>query len=516
AINEKNKDVSVGENNEHDVVDQPHDKVDDPITDEEDMSVDEDNDKQIDSEDDADKLEIVTEDEDCKDSVDDVADLNVKDNTAGTQHDEVKEESAECHHSEEEVKDKIIVDVETSKNESVVAKDEISKKKAKDEIVEEAKDEIIEAETDVVQKACAAKYCYRCESVDWDCEFYSFPTDPNRCRRWLMSAKRTDLMKESFYEIHKNYFLCSDHFDDVMYRNPKKRSSGLLAGAMPTIFNSKIPKINRPRFKQHSSSQKENYENNEKTRNKLEVSEADDDGKLADATESQKMKEATNSCRDKVCSSSESQDNLIIDEVSTTPKITNIKIKSASSSRKNNPPRKVAYDPELSIIPFKSGWKREVVYRAMSVDSPSGRRMADVYYYSPGGKKLRSMPEISNYLSKNTCGNLTSNNFTFFKDPIYKPPAEFVRNAKDSKSPLVRNAKVAKNSVKEPKSSVVTETKSPVVTESKNFTVTEPKIAAPKMDSDSISLSHMSLQKRKIKAPSKDYPGESAIKLPPP
>ncbi|XP_046453160.1 uncharacterized protein LOC124200857 isoform X4 [Daphnia pulex] len=65
--------------------------------------------------------------------------------------------------------------------------------------------------------------------------------------------------------------------------------------------------------------------------------------------------------------------------------------------------------------PFKKGWKREVVYRAI-VDE-QWRNKCDIYYFSPDGKKLRSMPEISKYLNQsNSCFSIK--NFSFFKEPI--------------------------------------------------------------------------------------------------
>lgn len=45
--------------------------------------------------------------------------------------------------------------------------------------------------------------------------------------------------------------------------------------------------------------------------------------------------------------------------------------------------------------PFKYGWKRELVFRASS-DS-SLKRMADIYYYTPKGKKVRSFREVAEF-----------------------------------------------------------------------------------------------------------------------
>ncbi|KAF7413671.1 hypothetical protein HZH68_002160 [Vespula germanica] len=77
--------------------------------------------------------------------------------------------------------------------------------------------------------------------------------------------------------------------------------------------------------------------------------------------------------------------------------------------------------------PFKYGWKRELVFRA-SNDS-SLKRMADIYYYTPKGKKVRSFREVAEYLHSR---ELTIDNFTFFKEPIGldDPEKEIIRDAK--------------------------------------------------------------------------------------
>lgn len=77
--------------------------------------------------------------------------------------------------------------------------------------------------------------------------------------------------------------------------------------------------------------------------------------------------------------------------------------------------------------PFQLGWKRELVYRATS-DS-SLKRNADIYYYTPSGKKVRSMREVSENLKNK---ELTLDNFTFYKEPIglNNPEKEIIREAK--------------------------------------------------------------------------------------
>uniref|UniRef100_A0A1B6H4Z9 PHD-type domain-containing protein n=1 Tax=Cuerna arida TaxID=1464854 RepID=A0A1B6H4Z9_9HEMI len=79
------------------------------------------------------------------------------------------------------------------------------------------------------------------------------------------------------------------------------------------------------------------------------------------------------------------------------------------------------------LKPFDFGWKRELVYR--STNDSQNRRQGDIYYYTPKGKKLRSLREISDHLVGT---DLTQDNFTFWKEPlgIDDPEKEIIRDAK--------------------------------------------------------------------------------------
>ena len=87
-------------------------------------------------------------------------------------------------------------------------------------------------------------------------------------------------------------------------------------------------------------------------------------------------------------------------------------------------------------LPFLKGWRREIVVRGavdpdettMKVKPPA----ADVYYFAPTGKKLRSKVEIEKFLEREG-STLTIECFTFIKETIYKPPMEVVRSAGKSK-----------------------------------------------------------------------------------
>ncbi|XP_075985735.1 uncharacterized protein LOC142982895 isoform X2 [Anticarsia gemmatalis] len=81
----------------------------------------------------------------------------------------------------------------------------------------------------------------------------------------------------------------------------------------------------------------------------------------------------------------------------------------------------------LLRVPLERGWKRELVYRA-ALDAHS-RRNADIYYYTPQGKKLRSTREVAEHLAGT---GLTVENFSFFKEPlgVDDPEKEIIRDAK--------------------------------------------------------------------------------------
>ncbi|XP_063977307.1 uncharacterized protein LOC135162594 isoform X2 [Diachasmimorpha longicaudata] len=95
----------------------------------------------------------------------------------------------------------------------------------------------------------------------------------------------------------------------------------------------------------------------------------------------------------------------------------------------NNP--NVDMSNPLYKEPFKFGWKREMVYKG-GFDNPS-KRLADIYYYSPKGKKVKSLREVAECL---TTKELSLDNFTFYKEPIGvdDPSMEVIRDAKRLRS----------------------------------------------------------------------------------
>lgn len=80
-------------------------------------------------------------------------------------------------------------------------------------------------------------------------------------------------------------------------------------------------------------------------------------------------------------------------------------------------------DPAFKL-PFKYGWKRELVLRA---EPTMSKEKGEVYYITPGGKKLRTRHEIMNSLHD----DLTINNFTLVKEAIgASAEDEIIRPAK--------------------------------------------------------------------------------------
>ncbi|VVC42904.1 Hypothetical protein CINCED_3A017680 [Cinara cedri] len=90
-----------------------------------------------------------------------------------------------------------------------------------------------------------------------------------------------------------------------------------------------------------------------------------------------------------------------------------------------NPERKSSsmvcpMDPKLNR-PFDFGWKREVVHR-------TNGNAIDIYYRTPDKKKLRSKPEVCEYLKQRT--RLKIENFMFKRKPLgLDDSKEICRNA---------------------------------------------------------------------------------------
>ncbi|XP_050079542.1 uncharacterized protein LOC126567359 [Anopheles maculipalpis] len=80
---------------------------------------------------------------------------------------------------------------------------------------------------------------------------------------------------------------------------------------------------------------------------------------------------------------------------------------------------------DIYKVPFKYGWKRELVYRANMEGNSKDK--GEVYYITPSGKKLRTRNDIVSALHD----DLTMDNFTFAKEPVGgTPEEETIRSAK--------------------------------------------------------------------------------------
>ncbi len=92
-------------------------------------------------------------------------------------------------------------------------------------------------------------YCSKSKWSNPEMSFFSFPREEKRCKKWVQFIRRQDLLNKSgklsksVGYCHRNLRLCSDHFEDSQFMNPKKKK--LVWNALPTCFSLKNcpPKI---------------------------------------------------------------------------------------------------------------------------------------------------------------------------------------------------------------------------------------------------------------------------------
>ncbi|XP_043105741.1 uncharacterized protein si:dkey-250d21.1 isoform X2 [Puntigrus tetrazona] len=83
---------------------------------------------------------------------------------------------------------------------------------------------------------CAAANCK--QSTDQsNVSFFRFPLDPVRCKQWVGKCHRPDLETKTPEDLHKNYRLCSKHFETSMICQQTSQKSVLKDDAVPTIFD---------------------------------------------------------------------------------------------------------------------------------------------------------------------------------------------------------------------------------------------------------------------------------------
>ncbi|XP_076360334.1 uncharacterized protein LOC143252303 [Tachypleus tridentatus] len=102
---------------------------------------------------------------------------------------------------------------------------------------------------------------------------------------------------------------------------------------------------------------------------------------------------------------------------------------------------KIKNENESYKKPFQHGWKREIVFRATVERNQSRKRnLADIYYFTPNGQKLRSMKELEFFMEKNPNHCLPVEYFTFGKYSVYQEPYEVQRQAlPKSRTPEVQS-----------------------------------------------------------------------------
>ncbi|XP_022238788.1 uncharacterized protein LOC106457245 [Limulus polyphemus] len=105
----------------------------------------------------------------------------------------------------------------------------------------------------------------------------------------------------------------------------------------------------------------------------------------------------------------------------------------ATPRREENdePPKLETLENESYKKPFQHGWKREIVFRAVvegKLQNKKGR-MADIYYSSPTGQKLRSIKEVQSFMEKHPSFRLPLEYFTYAKYSVYHEPLEIHRLA---------------------------------------------------------------------------------------
>ncbi|KAJ3659214.1 hypothetical protein Zmor_010915 [Zophobas morio] len=197
------------------------------------------------------------------------------------------------------------------------------------------------------------------------------------------------------------------------------------------------------------------------------------------------------------------------DEIASLPNVTSLKSRSNTSSPAA---KRLKYSTDVTDPkyrkPFVYGWKRELVYRATS-DNPN-KRNGDIYYYTPTGKKVRSMREVSENLKNK---ELALENFTFFKEPLGldDPEKEIIRDAKawnkkvmpktGSKTPRVLSPKV--NSPKVSSTPKATKITSPKVAPTPAETSVEPATTRTKASTRSFENLKVKLPPSKSKAEKK-------------
>lgn len=178
---------------------------------------------------------------------------------------------------------------------------------------------------------------------------------------------------------------------------------------------------------------------------------------------------------------------------------------STPAVKKSKPP--VDLSNPCYLKPFKYGWKRELVYRATN-DINTNKRNGDIYYYTPNGRKVRSMREVSENLKNK---ELTLDDFTFFKEPL---------GIDDPEKEIIRDAKIKTSTPLLSKKSTPKVTRTPKVSSPKPTTVTESQVdstnkakASPRRTSFKVKLPSRGAPQSKPKVEKKTSKNDSDLDI---
>ncbi|XP_027014268.2 uncharacterized protein si:dkey-250d21.1 isoform X2 [Tachysurus fulvidraco] len=83
---------------------------------------------------------------------------------------------------------------------------------------------------------CAAAECKQ-RSEQHNVSFFRFPLDPERCKQWVGNCRRPDLQTKTSEYLHRNFKLCSRHFEASLIQKESELRTVLKDGAVPTIFD---------------------------------------------------------------------------------------------------------------------------------------------------------------------------------------------------------------------------------------------------------------------------------------
>lgn len=143
------------------------------------------------------------------------------------------------------------------------------------------------------------------------------------------------------------------------------------------------------------------------------------------------------------------------------------------------------------LKPLELGWKRELVYRATFDNNL--RRNGDVYYYTPSGKKVRSMREVAQNLQNS---DLTLDDFTFFKEPvgINDPEKEIIRDAQRKGGGGGGGSRTSHGRKSTPKAKATPKVSTPAATPTSEPVISPPKAGkSPKLGGFKVSIIYTTL-----------------------